>query len=61
MKKELVEDAGDSWHSLILDESTDKTAVKQLAVLVRYYSLKHKELLGLIEPLKPLQLYSMKH
>lgn len=53
MLKELVEDIGDSWYSLIIDECTDNTALKVMGVMVRYYSVKQKRMvvdkLGLIE------------
>lgn len=38
MLQELIEDIGDSWYSIILDESTDIATVKHLALMVRYFS-----------------------
>ncbi|XP_071580219.1 uncharacterized protein [Temnothorax nylanderi] len=52
MLRELIEDIGDSWYSVILDESTDNATVKHLALMVRYFSYtKQKmitDLLGLV-------------
>ena len=36
--KELLEDVGDSFYSLIIDESTDISQKKLLAVFIRYFS-----------------------
>lgn len=53
MLEELVADIGDGYYSTIVDESTDTTASKWLAIMVKYYSFKKKkmivDLLGLVE------------
>ena len=36
--KKLLEDVGDSYYSLIIDESTDISQEKLLAVCIRYFS-----------------------
>ncbi|KAE8739291.1 hypothetical protein FOCC_FOCC015214 [Frankliniella occidentalis] len=38
MLAELIQDIGDSWFSLIVDETTDNTTIKHMAVLIKYYS-----------------------
>ncbi|XP_052132255.1 uncharacterized protein LOC127751952 [Frankliniella occidentalis] len=51
--EEMIADIGDHFYSLIIDESTDATTIRQLALCVKYYSRKYKkflvEFLGLIE------------
>lgn len=53
LMEELVDDIGDRFYSLIIDESTDNTVIRQLALCVKYYSVKYQkhlvEFLGLIE------------
>ncbi|XP_052130152.1 uncharacterized protein LOC127751118 [Frankliniella occidentalis] len=55
MQRDLVKDVGDCWcwFSLIIDESTDTTTMKHLAIMIKYYSHKHKcmilDFLGLVE------------
>ncbi|XP_052124153.1 protein FAM200A-like [Frankliniella occidentalis] len=50
---ELVEDVGEQGFSLIIDESTDISVVKFMAVMIRYHSMKKNEIvtdfLGFIE------------
>ena len=38
MLKELIDDIADSWYSLLVDETTDNSTIKHMAVLVKYYS-----------------------
>lgn len=53
MLKELIEDVGDGWYSIIVDESTDTTVVKYMALMIKYLSYsKGKyiiDFLGIIE------------
>ncbi len=53
MLTELVEDVGEQGYSLIIDESTDTSVVKFMAVMIRYYSQPKNEIitdfLGFIE------------
>ena len=53
MLQEIIDDIGDGFYSCIVDESTDTTATKYLAIMVKYYSFKKKEMivdfLGLVE------------
>lgn len=44
MLLELVEDVGDSLFSIIVDESTDLTSDKIVCVMIKYYSVKRKEI-----------------
>lgn len=39
MFKDLISDIGDAQYSLVIDESTDITSVKQLCVVIRYFSI----------------------
>lgn len=40
MFKDLISDIGDAQYSLVIEESTDITSVKQLCVVIRYFSVK---------------------
>lgn len=50
---ELLRDVGTAKYSLIVDESTDVSTIKFMAVCIRYYSRKHKrfitDFLGIIQ------------
>lgn len=52
MLQELIKDIGDSWYSIILDESTDNATVTHLALMVKYFSYTKQrmitDLLGLV-------------
>ncbi|KAK3932367.1 Zinc finger MYM-type protein 1 [Frankliniella fusca] len=51
--EDVIADIGDFFYSLIIDESTDVSTVRQLALCIKYYSRKYKkfvvEFLGLVE------------
>lgn len=53
MLTQLVQEVGDSGFSLILDESTDISTTKLLAIMIKYYSKSRKqmctEFLGILE------------
>jgi len=53
MLKELIEDVGEGLYSIIVDESTDTTVVKYMALMIKYFSFskgKHViDFLGIIE------------
>ncbi|QQP52717.1 Uncharacterized protein FKW44_004951, partial [Caligus rogercresseyi] len=40
MVREFLADIGEKQYSLVIDESTDVAATKQLCVVVRYFSTK---------------------
>ncbi|KAE8741263.1 hypothetical protein FOCC_FOCC013218 [Frankliniella occidentalis] len=50
--EQLLADVGDHYYSIILDASTDNTTAKYMAVMIKYFSFKEKEMivdfLGLI-------------
>ncbi|KAK3916154.1 Zinc finger MYM-type protein 1 [Frankliniella fusca] len=53
LRDDLVEDVADSYYSAIVDESTDHSLLKLLAICIKYYSRKEKRMvtafLGLVE------------
>lgn len=46
LKKEMIEDIGDSSFSLILDESNDCTNIKCLGAVIRYWSLRKRKIIN---------------
>ncbi|KAK3924288.1 Zinc finger MYM-type protein 1 [Frankliniella fusca] len=53
LQRDLVKDVGEGWFTLIIDESTDTTTLKHLALMIKYYSHKDKcmilDYLGIVE------------
>jgi len=45
-KRELINDIGDSFFSLLIDESTDISVTKFLGLVIIYYSLKQKQVVS---------------
>ncbi|XP_051798030.1 uncharacterized protein LOC127531856 [Acanthochromis polyacanthus] len=46
MFRDLMSDIGDAQYSLVIDESTDITSVKQLCVVIRYFSVKRNKIVS---------------
>lgn len=54
-KDDLRADIGDSFYSLLIDESTDIAVLKQLGVCIIYFSMAKKSIISTFLKLQPLQ------
>jgi hypothetical protein len=53
MREDLIADIGESYYSLVIDESTDNTLVKCLALVIRYFSETKKRMISTFYRLVP--------